>query len=189
MKLILYLIIIITVITVIIFSLKSVPLYALDRSCSQWVSGCGGGPCAKDERLKLEWTCVNQDTCDCGAKSSANPLCISSPECSQLSPTLQPVSPSSTAVPTMITPIVSTPSSTLIPSGNCTQKARGDANCDGEIDRADYVIWKEQYGVWTPASPAVSNANFSCIEGNSQTYIVDMVDFEIWRRHTAGGLI
>jgi thermitase len=79
-------------------------------------------------------------------------------------------------------------------NGICPLKSAGDANCDpppGKVDELDYKIWLPQYDIMPiPALyPPNQDANFSCTEGNSTTYFVDMVDYEIWRRHTISGLI
>ncbi len=65
-------------------------------------------------------------------------------------------------------------------------KSKGDADCDGDIDQTDFSLWKNQFDNMKPTGFA---ANFSCIEGNTTTYFVDLVDFEIWRRNTSAGLI
>jgi len=68
-------------------------------------------------------------------------------------------------------------------------KSKGDANCDGKIDEADFNLWKQEFDTMVPASPYNQNANFACVEGNTQTYFVDLVSFEVWRRNTTVGLI
>jgi len=64
---------------------------------------------------------------------------------------------------------------------NCPEKARGDANCDGQINDADKVIWKCEFA-----------GNGDCISPNPISHLkadfdlkgsVDMVDFEIWRKN------
>ncbi len=62
-------------------------------------------------------------------------------------------------------------------------KLTGDANCDGKIDSADFLIWKSQYDTLPPPRPVNNNANFSCIEGQNASYFVDLNDFEIWRKN------
>lgn len=67
---------------------------------------------------------------------------------------------------------------------SCSKKIFGDANCSDVVDFADYGFWLTQFDTFPPAIPNNSNANFSCVEGNSTTYFVDMPDFEVWRRNT-----
>lgn len=75
-------------------------------------------------------------------------------------------------------------------SSVCPFKRRGDADCNGVIDINDFSTWwVSQLDTMPPAAPVSQNANFSCVEGNSQTYFVDMTDFEVWRRNTTTGLI
>ncbi|MBI2616561.1 S8 family serine peptidase [Candidatus Gottesmanbacteria bacterium] len=114
------------------------------------------------------------------------------------SPSNQPeatVTPTPTTIPTM-TPYPTTGAPKLLkippspypqgpycpsPSANCSQKNSGDANCDNVINEADYALWVQQYNTFVSPS-SQSNANFSCVEGNSSTYFVDLSDYEIWRR-------
>lgn len=65
----------------------------------------------------------------------------------------------------------------------CANKPKGDANCSDAVDSADYNIWKTQYDTMIPGSQSNPNANFACVEGNSNTYFVDLIDYEIWRRN------
>lgn len=76
------------------------------------------------------------------------------------------------------------PATIISSTTNCSSEAKlaGDANCDGRVDNADYQIWLQQYDTMPPARPVNNNANFACVEGNSQTYFADLVDFEVWRR-------
>lgn len=68
-------------------------------------------------------------------------------------------------------------------TAECDKKIYGDANCSGEVDFADYGFWFNQFDSF-PSGSSEPNANFSCVEGNSTTYFVDMPDFEVWRRNT-----
>lgn len=88
---------------------------------------------------------------------------------------------------TVTTPSPSTtpPAISITPPSGCSKKSQGDANCDGIIDSADYRLWRKQFDLMVPPTPMENNANFLCKEGNSSTYFIDMVDFEIWRRHTS----
>jgi hypothetical protein len=63
----------------------------------------------------------------------------------------------------------------------CPEKVIGDANCDGSVNLIDFAIWKNQFDSIVPHAPLDNNANFSCFEGNTKTYYVDLVDFEIFR--------
>ncbi len=69
-------------------------------------------------------------------------------------------------------------------TAGCDLKIVGDANCSGVVDFADYGFWFTQFDTFPPGIPNNPNANFSCVEGNSTTYFVDMPDFEVWRRNT-----
>lgn len=82
-------------------------------------------------------------------------------------------------------------SQTYLPSGNCTiqSKNQGDANCDGVVNALDFSLWLNQLDQMVAPQPVNQNANFSCVEGNIPTYFVDLVDYEIWRRNTAEGLV
>lgn len=75
------------------------------------------------------------------------------------------------------------------PQGTCAKKAQGDGNCDGKIDEADFKLWQEEFDTMVSTLPANQSANFACVEGNTRTYFVDLVSFEIWRRNTSSGLI
>ena len=119
------------------------------------------------------------------------------------SPTITP-KPSSTPVPTLTPTITPTPWPTdpprllktapnPYPTGPycsdrmaCTRKSVGDANCDGIIDVYDYRIWRTQNDQMIPPLPITNNSNYACVEGNKTTYFVDLIDYEIWRRNTAG---
>lgn len=59
-------------------------------------------------------------------------------------------------------------------SSSTCQKSSGDANCDGKVDEADYIIWKGEY----LGQVTTSMANFN---GDDK---VNLFDFEIWRSHT-----
>lgn len=112
-----------------------------------------------------------------------------------LTPTLSPT-PTNTPYPTTPVRLPKKPPDpyplapycpvTVITGNECISDAKltGDANCDGRIDSKDYLILRNQYDTMPGAQPVNQNANFSCKEGNSTTYFVDLVDFEIWRKHT-----
>lgn len=72
---------------------------------------------------------------------------------------------------------------------NCTRKTTGDANCDSAVNEADFKLWLQQYDTMVSYLPENQSANFQCVEGNTQTYFVDLLDFEVWRKNTAAGLI
>lgn len=64
----------------------------------------------------------------------------------------------------------------------CPEKPKGDANCSGSVDLADYNVWKLAYDTYVSGSKQNPNANFACVEGNSNTYFIDLSDFETYRR-------
>jgi len=68
----------------------------------------------------------------------------------------------------------------------CTDKSKGDGNCNGVVDQADYDIWLTQFDTIVPGDRQTPNANYACVEGNSSTYFIDLTDFEVWRRYTIG---
>jgi len=68
----------------------------------------------------------------------------------------------------------------------CIDKTKGDGNCNGVVDQADYDIWLIQYDTMVPGGRQTPNANYACVEGNSSTYFIDLTDFEVWRRYTIG---
>ena len=66
-----------------------------------------------------------------------------------------------------------------IPVPTWKGKAKGDANCDGVIDGADYSIWRKEYkdvSNGQPVSSTTWESDFSCDR------VVDGNDFSIWRR-------
>lgn len=84
-----------------------------------------------------------------------------------------------TATPT---PISVTP--TLTPEARCQQFCskktfiKGDANCDGKINNADYQVWLNQFDKAVYEWAELENlADFDC---NGK---VDLSDFELWRRN------
>lgn len=154
---------------------------------------CGGGTqtCTQSNGCGLTSNCGTR-ACNTGSCTPTSP-----PE-----PTVTPLGPTSTPVPTAtpggptLTPVPTitpggpnlTPVPTNIP-GVCPLKGRGDANCDGKVDEGDYKLWLAQFDTMVSASPVNQNANYACVEGNSQTYFVDLADFEVWRRNTTAGLV
>lgn len=72
---------------------------------------------------------------------------------------------------------------------NCTNKPKGDADCNGLINQTDYGIWKTQYDTYIPGSQTNPNADFACVEGNSNTYFADLIDFEVWRRNVPTAIL
>lgn len=68
--------------------------------------------------------------------------------------------------------LVSAQGVTITPA--CTTKTQGDANCDGAVDDNDYTLWKS---IFLGETLSGVNADF-----NLDT-LVDLVDFEIWRRN------
>jgi subtilisin family serine protease len=117
-----------------------------------------------------------------------------------ITPSPTPTGPTETPVPTPTTggsptpklprtPPVPFPSPPYCPdTANCQKKTAGDADCNGIVEQRDYEIWKSQFDTMIPPVPANNNSNFSCIEGNIPSYFIDVVDFEIWRKNTQGGL-
>lgn len=98
-------------------------------------------------------------------------------------PTMTPYP--TTGVPKLLkTPPVPYPGGPYCPAPdtNCSMRERGDADCNEVVDNTDYSVWKMEYDSFVDPSMQ-SNANFSCVEGNSSTYWVDLSDFEIWRRN------
>ena len=64
---------------------------------------------------------------------------------------------------------------------------KGDANCSGSVTLKDFKILRNQFGT-IPDREKKNNANFQCKGGNNvnpSTFVVNLGDFEIWRRHTA----
>jgi subtilisin family serine protease len=112
-----------------------------------------------------------------------------------LSPTPTPpnISPSVTPYPTTPPRLPKTPPSPYpsppycpnFSSSSCQDKIKGDADCDGVINDLDYNWWQKEYDYMISPEPLNQNANFFCQEGKSDTYWVDMVDFEKWRRYTS----
>lgn len=76
----------------------------------------------------------------------------------------------------ILTPFVVFFLSTTFVYGQCSTTNRGDANCDGKIDLADFEMWrKESLGILT-----TKNADF---DGNGT---VSLPDFETWRKTYTG---
>lgn len=103
--------------------------------------------------------------------------------------------PRPTATPT-VTPYPTTGAATLpktppdpfpqspicLSPNDCPTRRNGDANCDKAINEADFTAWKFQFDTIS-VLPNDRNANFLCLEGNSETYFVDLTEFELWRRN------
>jgi len=62
-----------------------------------------------------------------------------------------------------------------IPTGGCSKKPLGDADCSGIIDKADFEIWKQDY--------ASRNTTDTLKADFNSDNLVDLKDFEIWRRN------
>jgi hypothetical protein len=102
--------------------------------------------------------------------------------------------PGATRTPTPIpsrtpTPAPPTPTYTPYPTGpycpnisGCELKTKGDANCDGTVDKTDYEIFKSQYDKIPSYLQKNPNANFDCLENDRKTHKVNMGDFEAWRK-------
>lgn len=88
------------------------------------------------------------------------------------------------------TPTGGAPSRTPTPTGGeaACRRSRGDANCDGRINLADYQIWLSQFDRLILPNTVSNNANFICREDGPLTRFVDLTDFEAWRRNTDSGL-
>lgn len=138
-------------------------------------ASCGGGT----------QTCTQSNGCgltsSCGTRSCNTQACT---------PTATIVPTSAVTVAPSVTPggptITTSPNN---PTSSCAKKSQGDANCDGVINETDFNFWKQEFDTMQPAAPPNQNANFACVEGNTQTYFVDLSDFEVWRRNTASGLM
>ena len=129
-----------------------------------------------------------------GASTTPRPSSTVSPSPTGIRPTVTPSrTPSSTlpAYPTTgparLPKVVPNP----YPQGpycpvntGCTDKSKGDGNCNGVVDQADYDIWLIQFDTMVSGDRQNPNANYACVEGNSSTYFIDLTDFEVWRRYT-----
>lgn len=146
--------------------------------CSGTTAGCAKkGIYCGGNRCYIEASCntgLNPATCGGSANMCSSVTPASSPTLPVVS--ITPGGPNLTPVPTNI-------------PGVCPLKGRGDANCDGKVDEGDYKLWLAQFDTMVSASPVNQNANYACVEGNSQTYFVDLADFEVWRRNTTAGLV
>ncbi len=124
-----------------------------------------------------------------GIESTPTATPISTPSATPISTPSATIIPSPTLFPTQAPKLPKTapvpfPPGPYCPSIlGCPKKEIGDANCDGFIDKADYKILLEQFDTMVSPDPANLNANFSCREDQPNTYFVDLVDFEIWRRY------
>ncbi len=92
------------------------------------------------------------------------------------------------------TPTISTPSPSIPP---CMLKKNGDANCNNSVDIIDFQIWREEYfsgcgeayiancGANDDGIGSLMDANFngSTNTSSSPDTIVNLVDFEIWRKY------
>lgn len=76
-----------------------------------------------------------------------------------------PVTPSMTVTPTEEGPSPTTPPT-------CPLHAKGDANCDGQVDFIDFEIWRQE----SMGEQNSKNADFN------DDVTVDFVDFEVWRQ-------
>jgi thermitase len=109
------------------------------------------------------------------------------------SATLVPVTPSPTLFPTASPRLPKTPPDPYPPgpycpkTSDCSLKGKGDANCDGYTNKADYKIFLEEFDTMVPPEPVNQNANFYCQEDNPFSYFVDLVDYEILRRYIGSG--
>jgi hypothetical protein len=78
------------------------------------------------------------------------------------------------------------PSPTTSPatSGSCKtcpsgeSKAKGDANCDGKIDREDFLVWKNEYKILRlgGVGRVAMNSDFDC---DGKTTVLDFVRWKI----------
>jgi hypothetical protein len=92
-----------------------------------------------------------------------------------------------TAVPPTAVPPTAVPTATPIPptpteSPNCPKKNLGDANCDNQINDADFARWKCEFlGNGQCENIIYANtADFDNVRG------VEINDYEIWRRNKHG---
>ncbi|MBI4129718.1 S8 family serine peptidase [Candidatus Roizmanbacteria bacterium] len=74
----------------------------------------------------------------------------------------------------------------FVPNYSGSKRGRGDANCSGKVTFRDFNLIKKQFGT-VPPRDQKKNANIQCIRkngGNPATYLVNLADFEAWRRNT-----
>lgn len=87
---------------------------------------------------------------------------------SPVGPTSPVVSPTRPMSPT----VTASPTRTPSPSGTgCSQKSKGDANCDNQINLTDFEIWRKEF----TDSLTTLQADFN------GDHVVLLQDFEIWR--------
>lgn len=66
------------------------------------------------------------------------------------------------------------------------ERGKGDANCSGKVTKKDFNVLINQYDT-VPVRDKKNNANIQCIAkkgGNPATFLVNLADFEVWRRNT-----
>ncbi|HLL60882.1 MAG TPA: hypothetical protein VK338_04150 [Candidatus Nitrosocosmicus sp.] len=96
---------------------------------------------------------------------SVNPTHTPAPT---INPTTNPtLQPTNTPVPVTQAPTIT---SRVITPAQCSQKSRGDANCDGRITITDFEIWRSEF-----MTQRGMRADFN----NDRR--VSITDFEIWR--------
>lgn len=70
-------------------------------------------------------------------------------------------------------------------------RSHGNADCDNDIDQADYYSWQEQWELYARGEqlPAEErSADFDCRGGDVTTQYITLSDYEFWRRHVFGGV-
>lgn len=80
-------------------------------------------------------------------------------------------------------PVCSQSCVTFVPTYTTPGRNKGDANCNGSVGKGDYNVWKRQF-YKLPERANKNNADFLCKQNNSGTFLVNLADFEIWRRNT-----
>ena len=87
--------------------------------------------------------------------------------------------------PTSTPPSAKKPSPTKKVNPECMKKELGDANCDEAINSEDYIIWGQDYigeGQGSDNSESSSEKSTRKADFNKDKE-VNLIDFEIWRRH------
>lgn len=109
--------------------------------------------------------------------------------------TFNSVSPSNASLIQTNPPPIENPGGTQVtptnpPAGSCERKAQGDADCNGSITLADYVVWRGEYrgGCSSTRSSAADCGDDMDGNGNlmdadfTQDNTVTLADYQGWRR-------